>query len=795
MNNQAQHIKILVVAEAETALEKGDLSVLKTNRRVHLQRANTSAELEQLLTHEAWDGLLCPFYADSGNVMDIVKKASAIAPELSIAAVGRQVPGAAVAAFMALHPAYRYIEEEQKQEAFQSFQSWLAFLEKNQREKTCADTKCLNSLLFQKHAHCFEELNANIIGIFRWHMDGRILEANATFLKMMGYTREDFEREGLNWRKITAPRFHKDDDKAIEQLKQCGLALAYEKQYIRKDGSKVDILLDSLYLESADTGIALILDISRLKADEQKLQEIQANLLNAQRIALLGCWDYNALEEELHCSDEFYRILDLPKGVPLHDRQSFLRLVHPEDRDRWEQALDDALNRKKPYTIEYRIVRSDGEVRHIHAQGEALFTEDDQLKRIHGTIQDITERKRIEESLMRLTVQQEALLNNMPDLVWMKDADFKFIAINEPVEKFLGHSRDEILGRPLSDFVPPEYAARQLEIDHEVMRTGRRITVEDPFTTEDGRKIWFEISRSPIFNSAGEVIGLTGTGKDVTQRKEYEEAMLRSNELLEKKVEERTRELQAANRTLKENERLRSTFVSSLTHDLRTPLIAQKRLIELLLAQCGKEDSKISFLSQGLMENNENLLDMVGKLLETYQYAEGKIALQTEQFDLRVLVEECCEILKGMALSNNVRIINEVSPEFAPIVADRSLIRRLLINLLGNAVENIFPGCHVTVKALSMQDKIQIDVIDDGPGIEPEFIPYMFHRYSPRSRHSQKPGSGLGLFICKTIVELHQGTITVASKPGEGATFTVRLPQEQTVEQEPCGIALRKEAP
>jgi signal transduction histidine kinase len=104
---------------------------------------------------------------------------------------------------------------------------------------------------------------------------------------------------------------------------------------------------------------------------------------------------------------------------------------------------------------------------------------------------------------------------------------------------------------------------------------------------------------------------------------------------------------------------------------------------------------------------------------------------------------------------------------------------RVFINLLGNAIENIPEGSIVKVQAKEMETVVHIEVEDDGLGIEPEFLPYMFDRYSPRSRRRQKLGSGLGLFICKTIVELHGGTIDVASEVGKGAVFSLQMLRNQ----------------
>lgn len=655
-------------------------------------------------------------------------------------------------------------------------------------ELPCKETRNLSQ---EKQILFLQAMDACIIGAFRWHLNGQIVETNQTFLNMLGFTREDISKEPLNWKDLTPPEYKPRDEEAVRLLQEHGEAGAFEKQYYRKDGSRVDILIGRLYCEpdTVERGMAFVLDISRYKSNERALEEIQSNLLNAQRIANLGSWDCNLITMDYYYSEEFYRIVGAPNGTSFNTKESYLPYVHPEDYTYWVETLKAALKEQDKYTMEYRILRSDGEVRYVFAHGEIERNDLNEPIRTSGILQDITDRRKTEEALMLLSSQQEALFNNISDLLWMKDTELRFIDMNEPGLNFLSRKKEEVLGKKFSDFIPQKQAERHHESDLIVLQTRKSVLLEDCFAI-NGESVWLEVIKSPIINSQGEAIGLTGTARDITKRKQDEEAMLKSNELLEKKVTERTLELETAYLTLKETEQLRATFVSALTHDLRTPLIAQKRLTELLLEQCKEDSGQLAFLSKGLMQNNENLLDMVNKLLETYQYAEGKIMLQSEFFDLFLLVEECYDTLREVAKTKEIQLVNKLTPQLMALNADRSLMKRVLINLLGNALENISHGCTVEIRASISKDTVQVEVSDNGPGIETEFLPHMFDRYSTRSRRRQKLGSGLGLFICKTIVELHQGNISISSGTGQGATFVIRLPRP--VEQKQSKKSLKE---
>jgi signal transduction histidine kinase len=227
----------------------------------------------------------------------------------------------------------------------------------------------------------------------------------------------------------------------------------------------------------------------------------------------------------------------------------------------------------------------------------------------------------------------------------------------------------------------------------------------------------------------------------------------------------------------KENEKLRSTFISTLTHDLRTPLIAQNRVLEVLQKQPKiKEDIELGPLITGFLQNNDHLLKMVNILLETYQYEDGKIKLNTEAVSLHQLVNDSFSELASLAKSHNITLENAMPADLPMAHADFYQFKRVFLNLLGNALENIPYGRHIRVHAQPLEGVIQVKVEDNGPGIAPDILPYLFDRYYTGHSTRQKIGSGLGLFICKMIIDLHGGIIKAESEVGKGTCFTFTLP-------------------
>jgi two-component system, sensor histidine kinase and response regulator len=235
---------------------------------------------------------------------------------------------------------------------------------------------------------------------------------------------------------------------------------------------------------------------------------------------------------------------------------------------------------------------------------------------------------------------------------------------------------------------------------------------------------------------------------------------------------------------LRETEKLRNTFVSTLTHDLRTPLIAQKRVLKMYDEFNHELPQEMAVMNAQLLKNNEHLLDMVNRILESYQYEAGKIVLHPEPFSLSKLVEECFSAVSPLAQSKDLRLMNQVPADMSDLYADKHQLKRVLQNLIGNALENTQKDHQVIVRARPWDSYMTIEVEDNGIGISSELLPHLFTRYFTGNRLRQKIGSGLGLYICRMIVELHGGSIEARSDLGEGTLIRIRIPQKAAVKRE-----------
>jgi PAS domain S-box-containing protein len=238
---------------------------------------------------------------------------------------------------------------------------------------------------------------SGLVGILYWRTDGEITDANDKFLQMVGYSRQELSTGQLNWRRLTPPEYRRRDEESLAELQAIGFNKnPFEKEYIRKDGTRVPVLVGGARQDKGASGVAIVVDISELKQAEEALRQSREDLNRAQEVGQIGSWRLDVRSDVLSWSDEAYRIFGVPKGTP-QTYETFLQSVHPDDRQRvdaeWKAALAG-----RPYDIEHRLLAG-GQVKWVR---ERAFLELDgagQLLGGFGIAQDITERKRAEQAL------------------------------------------------------------------------------------------------------------------------------------------------------------------------------------------------------------------------------------------------------------------------------------------------------------------------------------------------------------------------------------------------------------
>jgi len=273
-------------------------------------------------------------------------------------------------------------------------------------EERLAETGRLYREVQNREAKIRRLVDANILGIFIWNLEGAIVEANEAFLRLVQYDREDLVSGRMRWTDLTPAEWRDCDEGALSELKGTGTVQPYEKEYFRKDGSRVPVLIGAaLFQGGGNEGVGFVLDLTEQKRAEQEREKLRAHLTEAQKLTHTGSWTWHFVDRKMkteHLSEEWYRIYDFDAAKCLPTWEELLERVHPEDRLEWKGVTERAVVAKADYDQEFRILLPNGKVKWIHAVGHPVLSRDGDLEQFVGSSTDITELKSAEHEREKL---------------------------------------------------------------------------------------------------------------------------------------------------------------------------------------------------------------------------------------------------------------------------------------------------------------------------------------------------------------------------------------------------------
>ena len=333
------------------------------------------------------------------------------------------------------------------------------------------------------------------------------------------------------------------------------------------------------------------------------------------------------------------------------------------------------------------------------------------------------------------------------DGIVMLNSSFKIISCNEQFVQWFGPSKKEILGRDFHEFFncycrePNKFSSPEFPD----LKTFSEISVK----TENGEKI-YQINYSKIFENESETEGYVLVLRDITEHKEIEKQ--------------------------------KETFVATLTHDLKTPIRAEIMAMELLLkGNFGILTNEQTDIIRDTLYSSRYMFGMVDNLLSTYRYENGSINLNKENIDIISLIKTCYNELKYLIEDKNQTISFEFKEDSIIISADILELKRVITNLLTNAVSYTHEHGKITIKSEIKHNEVQISFIDNGKGIPEHDISNLFNKYTSQAKKFRQVGTGLGLYLSKQIIEIHGGSIIVESEENKGSKFTFSLPLVHTL--------------
>ena len=258
-------------------------------------------------------------------------------------------------------------------------------------------------------------VDANILGIFIWNLEGAIVAANEAFLRIVQYSREDLASGGVRWTDLTPPEWRQRDERALAELKATATAQPYEKEFLRKDGSRVPVLAGAtLFQESGNEGVAFVLDLSEQKRAEEALRRSESYLTEAQRLTHSGTWAFSpANPENSYWSSEYYRIYGFDPAEDAARNSAVLERIHSDDRAGRAHKFEEALITKEDFEDDFRIVLPDGTEKHLHMVAHPVVGQSGQIVEFVGTSMDVTEQYRgrmaLEKAFQEIQVLREQL--------------------------------------------------------------------------------------------------------------------------------------------------------------------------------------------------------------------------------------------------------------------------------------------------------------------------------------------------------------------------------------------------
>ncbi len=479
-----------------------------------------------------------------------------------------------------------------------------------------------------------------------------------------------------------------------------------------------------------------------------------------------------------------YRATDLIKL----DGSVDVFLPVPEDLPAVTDAINQARSSGQPFALEYRIRRSDGTTLWIQDRGRPERDGSDSVAWIDGVLFDVTERKEAERELVEQRARLIALMDTIPDHIYFKDVDSRFMMISRALARSFGlHDPGQAVGKADSDFFNEEHARQALEDEREIVRSGVAVVgLEEKETWPDGRETWAWTTKLPRTDPDGNVIGTFGISRDITGRKLAETELADTNRLLQAAIAEATEKtLQAELANSAKGE-----FLANMSHEIRTPMNGVIGMIGLLLDTELDDDQR--HYAETVRASGESLLELLNDILDFSKIEAGSVELEMLDFDLRALLDDFASMPAVRAHAKGLEFICAVAPDVpAYLSGDPGRLRQVLLNLTGNAVKFTQQG-EISVRVALVEETdanaiVRFSVKDTGIGIAPEHHELLFQKFTQADASTTRRygGTGLGLAISKRLVELMGGEIGIVSEQGHGSEFwfTVRLAKQAEAER------------
>ncbi|WP_299444442.1 ATP-binding protein [uncultured Rhodospira sp.] len=629
-----------------------------------------------------------------------------------------------------------------------------------------------------EHLHQVDELHTQYRNLFEnSHVpmllidpeDGTIVSANPGAVAFYGWDKADLVGNSIHDINVLSR-----DAVAAEM----GAARRGQRQVFRfrhriADGSIRDVEVSSGTVRSRDKTLlfSIIHDVTDRLREQKELADTKEVLEQAQKIGRFGHFDLDVAADRWTSSSVLNAIFGIDAAYP-RTIDGWLDLVDPDDRSSMRTYLVETVLRNRfPFDRTFRIHRrADGQLRWVHGRGHLFVNAQGRAARLLGTIQDVTE---IEQTYQRLNgtirdlrmAQRIARMGN-----WRYDPAKRQFHIGEDVCRIYG-LEGPCTVLPLDAFLRLHAPADRPGLSEAIRMTARKgggfeLTLRLEGDEESCQWIAIIGQADPEQRPEGALV--RGVVQDVTAETETREELRRAKENAD-----------LANRT-------KSEFLANVSHEIRTPLNAIIGFAELMSTELygPHGHDKYAEYSALIESSGKTLLDLVSDIIDLSRVEIGAMEIEEDVLEMAGLFESSVRLFEMRAAGKQITLTTDLNPHRLTIRGDERRLRQIVINLLGNAIKFTPNGGSVVLRGgLDDAGRCVISVTDTGIGISPDQtarILTVFGRARDDYVRAQE-GSGLGLPLCQRMAELHGGTLTIDSEPGEGTTVSVVLPPERTI--------------
>ncbi len=657
--------------------------------------------------------------------------------------------------------------------------------------------------------------------------DGRLGICNRAYCELTGYSEE--ELHSVSWTgPLTPPECSEREMAALAEVERTGKPVRYEKEYVRKDGRRVpvELLVHAARDEAgkAEFYYSFLTDITERKRIDEALRQSRdklelrvrertEDLSSANNTLAAQIEERRRAQVALQETEAAFRTLAEsvpqlvwicnPDGLNVYCNQRWVEYTgltleesygrgwntpfHPDDKQAAWQAWNHAVESGDMYRVESRLRRADGSYRWFLIRGVPSRDAAGQIVKWFGTCTDIDDLKHAEQEARSARERLAYALKVGRSGTFEWDIRNNVNVWTAEVEELYGLAPGTFGGRyeDWEALVLPEDLGHARACLEESLKTGEFFSEWRIRRAGSGEIRWLVGHAKVSFDEEGRPVRMIGFNRDITERKRAEEEVLRLNQDLERRVAERTcqlertaAELEKRNREVERVNRMKTEFLARSSHELRTPLNAIVGYSDLLAEQsAGPLAPPYPRFVTNIQEGARHLLDMVNDLLDLSRIEAGRIELNFERFDVAAALDEVLSVITPLAEIKCIPVENRIAGGTA-VVADRLRFKQILYNLTSNAVKFTPEKGRVWIESAADGEILTICVGDTGAGVaagEQEAIFEEFHQVASATNVAAA-GTGLGLAITRKLARLHGGDVRVESEIGKGSRFLVSLP-------------------